>query len=43
MDYSPLITPLIITSLYFAVGIGGIFLAKRAGHTAIVDDESNNK
>ena len=43
VDYLTLITPMIIVSAYLAVGIGGIFLSKRAGHTTIVDDELDDK
>ena len=41
MDYSTLITPVILVSIYFIIGLGGFFLSKRAGHTNIVNDEPN--
>jgi len=41
-DYLPLITPMIIVSAYLSVGLGGLFLSKRAGHTNIVNDDVNN-
>ncbi len=39
IDYSPLITPMIIVSAYFAVGLSGLFLSKWAGHTSIVNED----
>ena len=41
IDYSPLITPMIIVSAYFIVGLAGLFISKRAGHTNIVNDDTN--
>ena len=43
MDYSTLITPIILVSIYFLIGLGGFFLSKRAGHTNIVNDEQNKE
>jgi uncharacterized protein YneF (UPF0154 family) len=43
MDYSILITPIVLVSLYFAIGLGGFFLSKRAGHTNIVNDDPNEE
>ncbi len=39
IDYSSLITSMIIVSVYFIVGIGGILLSNRAGHTNIVNED----
>ena len=41
IDYSPLIIPMIIVFTYFTVGLSGLFLSKRAGHTNIVNDDTN--
>lgn len=40
VDYSSLITPMIVVSAYFVIGLGGFFLSKRAGHTNIVDEDA---
>ena len=40
-DFSSLVTPMIIVSAYFVVGLSGLFLSKRAGHTNIVNDDTN--